>query len=118
MSLVNHLGWLAALTVKLGTNFVTARSNVSLKILHALFASRSANVFVQFMFFRYALCPIVSTLFQLDLVGLSDFLTTLNSSSIFRMQWSLLPTRPSSFTHLQILLCQGSLLRPGLIYYL
>ena len=50
----------------------------------------------QFMFLTYSVRPTMSALFQFGLVGLSKILVALNFRSIFRMQWSLLPTRPSS----------------------
>ena len=48
------------------------------------------------MFLRYFVRPTMSALFQFGLVRLSKILVALNFRSIFRMQWSLLPTRPSS----------------------
>ena len=114
ISLVSHLGWPAALTVELGTNFATAVSSVSLKMVHALSAPCSVSVVDQFMFFKCVLRPTISALFQFGLVGLSEFIVALTLSSIFRMQWSLLPILPSSLIDMtlsgQLVMTRSSML--------
>ena len=71
-------------------------------MFHVSSVPLAEKILGQSMFLRWDLSPEMSALLQFGLVGLSVFFAILIFSSIFKMQWSLLPILPSSVIEMNL----------------
>ena len=73
-----------------------------MKMFHVSSVLFAEKISGQSMFLKWDLSPEMLALLQFGLVGLSVFFAILIFSTIFKMQWSLLPILPSSVIEMNL----------------